>query len=256
MTERSFAQVDLEVVLPAYRKRHVILDALSGVRERLDLSGLSHRQIVVVDGDVDGTVNLLREASPPNCTVLLKVEHTGKGDALRFGISRTTAPLVALFDADLDVDPTFLDVGLRVMGERHNLAGVIGSKRHQDSVLRYPLTRRVLSRLYSFLAKLSVGVSVSDTQTGAKIFRGDLLRRHAAEVRTNGVVFDLELLARLESAGFEIAEIPIRINQDLFSSSMSFSVGIKALRDLAVVRRSVARCNGKETRRGPSERAR
>jgi len=256
LTENSFSQVDIDVVLPAYRKGYVILDALSAVRERLVHTGLSHRLIVVVDGDVDGTANRLRAAALPNCTVLVKVANTGKGDSLKYGISRTSAPLVALFDADLDVDPVFLNHGIRVMQERPDLAGVIGSKRHQDTEINYPLTRRVLSSLYFYLAKIFVGVNVSDTQTGAKIFRGKVLRHHAAEARTNGVAFELELLSRLESGGLEIAELPIRITHDLFGSTMSLKVGLEALKDLARVRRSLQSRNRKERRPRPIERAR
>jgi dolichyl-phosphate beta-glucosyltransferase len=231
---------DLEVVLPAYQKGPVILKALSGVIEQLDSTGLTYRQIVVIDGDVDGTADRLNAAQLPNCTVICKDRNTGKGDALRCGIKHTTAPLVALFDADLDIDPEFLNRGLVTLQERGELSGVVGSKRHPDSVLVYPVVRRVLSTLYFLLAKALVGVSISDTQTGAKLFRGDVLRRHAAEVRADGVAFDLELLAQLESDGNKIAEVPIRITQDLFGSSMSLRVGLAALNDLLSVRRSVA----------------
>lgn len=249
MSEHPFPLLDVEVVLPAYRKGSVILGALSGVSEQLDSTGLSYRQIVVIDGDVDGTANLLHAASVPNCTVIPKAENTGKGDALRWGIGCTTAPLVALFDADLDVDPEFLSRGLRLMRQEHELAGVIGSKRHPDSVLEYPLARRVLSRLYLLLAKAFVGVSVSDTQTGAKIFRGEALRFYAAQVRADGVAFDLELLALLESDGLKVSEIPIQITHDLFGSSMSLRIGFLALRDLVFVRRSLMTRNERETQR-------
>jgi len=240
LSEQELLALDLEVVLPAYQKGSVILEALTGVSEHLDSTGLTYRQIVVIDGDVDGTADRLHAAQIPNCTVISKAKNTGKGDALRCGIRHTTAPLVALFDADLDIDPEFLNRGLRLLHERDELSGVVGSKRHPDSVLTYPLLRRVLSKLYFLLAKSLVGVGVSDTQTGAKIFRGDVLRRHAAEVQADGVAFDLELLARLESVGARLSEIPIRITQDLFSSSMSFRTGLEAMSDLLTVRRSVA----------------
>lgn len=256
MIEKFLNPPDLEVVLPAYRKAPVILDALAGVDEQLDLAHLSHRQIVVVDGDVDGTANLLSTASPRNCTVLVKTENTGKGDALRYGISHTTAPLVALFDADLDINPEFLGRALRMMHERPELIGVLGSKRHPASVLRYPLARRVLSHAYFLLARCLVGVSASDTQTGAKIFRGDVLREVAAAVRSDGVAFELELLARLESRGFKVNEIPIRITHDLFGSSMSIRVGFYALRDLVRVRRLIALTNTQERQRGRSGKGR
>jgi dolichyl-phosphate beta-glucosyltransferase len=245
LTEQLGTQVDLEVVLPSYQKGLVIIEALSGVSEQLDSTGLTYRQIVVIDGDDDGTADRLHAAHLTNCVVFTKTENTGKGDALRCGIGHTTAPLVALFDADLDIAPEFLKHGVRFLEQRSNYAGVVGSKRHPDSVLVYPFLRRVLSRLYILLAKTLVGVRISDTQTGAKIFRGDILRTYTAQVEANGVAFDLELLARLESNGVEIAELPIRITQDLFGTSMSIRGGFRAVLDLVHVRRTLGSYNSR-----------
>jgi len=53
------------------------------------------------------------------------------------------------------------------------------------------------------------GLPFVDTQCGAKIFRRDAIEAVMSEIRLRGYAFDVELLWRLEKAGYEIRELPI-----------------------------------------------
>ena len=232
--------VRVDVVLPAYRKASVIVEAVRTVASTLHAAGFVFRLIVVIDGDVDGTEDVLHAAGLEHLTIVVRDKNYGKGNALKFGIERSSAPIVAIFDADLDVSPEFITRSISWMRQDPALAGVIGSKRHPQSQVSYPLTRRILSRAYHFVSKIVIGLDVSDSQTGAKVFDGPILREASRLVSIDGFAFDLGLLALLSKKGHLFKEGPIEIRFAKFGSSISASAALAALSDLWTVRRSIS----------------
>jgi hypothetical protein len=89
---------------------------------------------------------------------------------------------------------------------------VIGSKRHPQSRIDYPLKRRFISAGYFFLVKLLFGLPIRDTQTGLKLFRREVLTRIFPKVLIKRYAFDLELLVLAHHFGFTIAEAPVIVN--------------------------------------------
>jgi hypothetical protein len=94
------------------------------------------------------------------------------------------------------------------MEERHADV-VIGSKRHRDSQINYPLARRVVSWGYFTMAHLLFGLPVNDTQTGIKLFRRAVLEQVFPSLQIEGFAFDLELLVAAHLYGYSIAEAPV-----------------------------------------------
>ena len=60
--------------------------------------------------------------------------------------------------------------------EESNADVVIGSKRHPLSIINYPTTRKVLSGGYHFLTRILFHLDLSDTQTGLKLFKYEVLK--------------------------------------------------------------------------------
>jgi hypothetical protein len=89
---------------------------------------------------------------------------------------------------------------------------VIGSKRHPDSKLKYPLKRRIISAGYFFIIKLLFQMPIRDTQTGLKLFRREVLSKVFPKVLIKRYAFDLELLVLANHEGFSIAEAPVIVN--------------------------------------------
>ena len=88
---------------------------------------------------------------------------------------------------------------------------VIGSKRHPDSVLDYPLRRRFISAVYYGLVKILIGLPVKDTQTGLKLFKRKTLEWAMPRLLVKRFAFDLELLAIIHEKGFSVSESPITL---------------------------------------------
>jgi dolichyl-phosphate beta-glucosyltransferase len=161
--------------------------------------------VLVNDGSTDATLALLRElerGAPSRFSVLDLPQNSGKAEAVRAGLGvafKSTADYVGYWDADLatplDAIPRFAEVLARlpeveiVFGARVQLLG--------RNVQRSPV-RHYLGRVFATAVSHVLGLSIYDTQCGAKLMRRT--PRMAAlfeEPFSVNWTFDVEILARL-----------------------------------------------------------
>jgi hypothetical protein len=86
---------------------------------------------------------------------------------------------------------------------------VIASKRHPESSVRVPRSRAFLSRAFNLLAKVTLGISHTDTQAGLKVGRGDVMRKIFRNVSVNRYAFDVELLTIASILHLKVEEMPV-----------------------------------------------
>lgn len=214
----------LTVVMPCYRLAGRAGANVETVRRLLD--GRIRFEIVPVDdGSLDGTDAELRQAAaahPETVRPVLLATNLGKGGALREGLRHSCGTHVLLLDGDLDLDPAVLPAFFEVMQQR--VADiVIGSKRHPHSNVDYPFRRRVASAVYCGLVKLLVGLPVTDSQTGMKLFRREALQWVFDRMLVKTFAFDVELLAIAYQHGYRVAEAPIRMQYGNKIGSLTLS---------------------------------
>jgi dolichyl-phosphate beta-glucosyltransferase len=204
--------------------------------------------VFVNDGSNDATGDLMarmRAANPEAFGILDLGENRGKGEAVRQGVLRAleTGPdFVGYWDADLATPLEVLsefrllldrcpEVDL-VMGSRVPLLG--------RAVDRRPF-RQIGARMFATAAALVLGVSVYDTQCGAKLLRVTS-RTHSLFDRPfrSRWAFDVELLARLlasrggpSTGKMHLYEFPLQQWSDVAGSKMRSWHMIQAVIDLA-----------------------
>ena len=204
----------ISVVMPAYHLAATIADNVRCVRDLLAGAGLRFEIVAVDDGSADGTgeaVQAVAAESPETVRAVVLPANGGKGNALRRGFAESHGSHVLLLDGDLDLLPEAIGGFFEVM-EREGADIVIGSKRHPASVTDYPLRRRIASRVYYGLVSLLVGLPVTDTQTGMKLFRREALQYAFDRMLVKRFAFDLELLSIAYGHGYKVAEAPIRMH--------------------------------------------
>ena len=203
----------LSVVMPAYGLEPVIERNIETVCDLLR-GNIPFEVLPVDDGSRDGTAEAIRRAAanaPDHVRPVYVAVNAGKGNALKCGFAASRGSHVLLLDADLDLSPagitTFFDVMAR---ERADI--VIGSKRHPDSVIDYPWHRRLASGVYYAIVRLLVGLPISDTQTGMKLFTREALGWAFSRMLVKTFAFDLEVLSIAHDKGFTVAEAPIEMH--------------------------------------------
>ena len=198
--------------MPIYNLADSVCRNLEKVESVLKRTGLKYELVPVDDGSSDGTAATLREwAGTAECRrpVILE-KNGGKGNALKAGFRGSSGRLVLLLDGDLDILPGYLPGFLETM-ESEGADIVIGSKRHPKSRVRYPWHRRLASMVYFWLVRLFIGMPITDTQTGMKLFRREVLGEALERMLVKTYAFDLELLAIAYGRGAKIAEAPVAI---------------------------------------------
>jgi glycosyltransferase involved in cell wall biosynthesis len=157
-------------------------------------------------------------------------ENQGKGFALRQGFKASNGDTVIFFDADLDIPPACIPVLLENL-ETNDLGGVVGSKMHRDSDVRYSLKRKILSHAVRMFVWILFRISVKDTQVGLKVFRRQSLEPIMGLPQVKGFAFDIELLALAQKTGIKIGEGPVRIEYAQQTSTVTLLAVFRALMD-------------------------
>ncbi len=203
------APLDLSVILPAFNEGAHIYRNLHRVCQVLE--GLRYEIIVVDDGSDDNTFPESQRAMQDGLPVqVIRNEiNRGKGASLFRGFALTRADRVAFLDSDLEIAPENLLTLLRVMDETQADV-VIGVKDLHDN--QFPFLRRILSRLYRALVAFLFDLSLTDTQTGIKLFRREVLVNAVPRVSVRRFAFDLELLVAALRFGYRIVEQPVQVS--------------------------------------------
>ncbi len=227
----------LTVVIPVFNGGDEVVENV-GVIQRAVSGGLPGEDIEVVvvsDGSIDGTGERLLEARSSGIRVIHYDRNLGKGYAVKAGALAAHGDWVALVDADLDLDPASIPAFLQV-ARRERLDFAIGSKRHPESVVRYPPVRRTASWCYQQLNRVLFRLDVHDTQVGLKVFSRDVVDAVLPVLLVKQFAFDLELLAVAAALGHgRVRELPVRLEYRFTGSELRSATVARALWDTAAI---------------------
>jgi glycosyltransferase involved in cell wall biosynthesis len=186
------------IVMPAYNAEKTLRPVVRGLRKALPDVFI----IGVNDGSADGTGALLRSA----CDRTIEFpSNRGKGAALRAGFAAAlerNCETVITIDSDGQHDPAFAPSILAAL-ERCHIA--IGTRDLTGEQM--PRHRRVANFLSSMATRVVSGGAVSDSQSGFRGIRCEVLKEiHAAGERYE---FETDFIIRAANAGFTITNVPI-----------------------------------------------
>jgi glycosyltransferase involved in cell wall biosynthesis len=192
-TEPSISP-SLAVVIPALQEGRTISNVLSKLSRTIP-----HARIVVVDGNSsDATVENAHHANAK----VVSESRRGYGRAIRTGISSVSADVYAIVDADdtydLSLLPKMLSLGAMgkiIVGRREGL---------EDGSMS--LSHRVGNVVLSFVYRLLYGQTVSDTQSGFKLFPAKIAR----QLREDGMTLSSEILIVGRAMGCKVVEVPVQ----------------------------------------------
>lgn len=232
----------LSVIMPVYNLASSIAANLEATAELFSRHGCRVELLPVDDGSGDSTKEEIEKFCRENQgrwelvsirPVMLEM-NGGKGSALRAGFAASRGEYVMLLDGDLDIKPRYTPFFFEQMVDM-GADVVIGSKRHPRSVVQYPWHRRLVSWVYFSIVRLFIGLPITDTQTGMKLFKRKVLGEALDRMLVKTYAFDLELLAIAHSRGAKICEAPVVIRfGNKFGALKPRTVKAMAMDSLAV----------------------
>ena len=194
----------LSIIVPVYNEAGTV----GAVIQRLLSVALPiDREIVVVnDGSSDGTGKVLDGLPPDERVRIVHVSpNAGKGAAIRRGLEDAHGDIIAIQDADLEVDPAEFAVLVAPI-----LAGdavVVYGSRFLDGRLDAPFVSVAGNRFLTAVTNLLYGSSITDMETCYKVMRTDVAR--SLDLRANRFDIEPEITAKVLLSGHRIVELPI-----------------------------------------------
>lgn len=228
----------LSVIVPAYKKEKTIMADLEAIEKTLE-DGLSadydYEIICVVDGNLDRTASKAKKVRSAKIRVVEYEKNRGKGHAVRIGMKEAKGDYISFLDAGREISPKGITMLIAHLNW-YNADIIVGSKRHPASRVNYPFVRKILSFGYHKLIKLMFGIPVSDTQSGIKIFKREVVEVILPQLTIDRYAMDIEMLAVAYRKGFRrIYEAPIEVHFDESTSSVNWSTVFKMFIDTLIV---------------------
>ena len=221
----------LSILVPVFNESRTV----ASVIDRLMTVDLPvPREIVVInDGSSDGTREVL-DALPvlgDAVRILHVAQNAGKGAAIRLGLQHARGTIIAIQDADLELDPAQLAALVTpiVGGDTKVVYGSRFLAGRPDAPWLTVLANRTLTLLTNVL----FGARITDMETCYKIMRTDVAR--ALELESNRFDIEPEITAKLLLSGHRIQELPVffKPRQRAEGKKIGWRDGFHAMRVLA-----------------------
>ncbi|MBY0496786.1 MAG: glycosyltransferase family 2 protein [Cyanobacteria bacterium] len=195
----------MSIVVPVYNEARTVAEVIQRLIA-IDLP--APREILVVnDGSTDGTRDVLDQVTQrPELRIIHAEKNGGKGSAIRIGFSQATGTIVAIQDADLELDPAqlaeltqpILDGRTRVVYGSRFLAG------RPDAPWLSIFANQVLTGVTNLL----FGGRLTDMETCYKVMTREIAQ--SLNLESNRFDIEPEITAKLLRSGHSILELPIR----------------------------------------------
>ena len=192
----------LSVVMPVFNER----DTIEEIIHRVLAVDLRIELIVIDDASTDGTSEILDGLQKAHGFVLLtQPRNSGKGAALRRGISAITGDLVIFQDADLEYSPEEYPLLTELICTGR--ADVVYGSRFLGRHRVFLLTHYLGNRLLTFITNVLYNTMLSDMETCYNVMRTDVLR--SMELKSDGFGIEPEITAKVFKRRYRVYEVPI-----------------------------------------------
>lgn len=209
----------LSVIMPIYNEIHTLDEIIS----RVEKTGLADEIVMVDDGSVDGTRDLVKKyQNKPGFVVLLHEKNQGKGAAVRTGFKAATGDIFLIQDADLEYDPREYAKLLEPIND--GIADVVYGSRFLGASRRVAMFwHMVANKLLTLFTNILYDTILSDMETGYKVFKREVVQDMT--IHAKRFDFEPEFTAKILKRKYRIFEVPITFNPRDYSEGKK--IGLK-----------------------------
>lgn len=216
-SEGTARRAGLSVFFPAYNDAGTIGSLVIQAVQVCSRLTPDFEVIVVNDGSADATREIVDELTRtyPQVRAIHHPRNRGYGGALRTGFAAATKELIAYTDGDGQYDPNEIEVLWKRLDADADM--VNGYKISRSD----PIHRIVIGRIYHHTVKLLFRLRVRDVDCDFRLMRREIFDRVKLE-RDTGVIC-LEMMRKIQDAGFRIVEVPVHHYHRLHGRSQFFN---------------------------------
>ena len=208
----------LSVIVPTFNERVNVTKLFEKLQNAL--TGIDWEVIFVDDNSPDGTWDVVRRLAGQDARVrcLRRVGRRGLSGACIEGILASSAPYVAVMDADLQHDETQLPKMLALLQDRQTELAVGSRYVEGGNADSFNKQRAGASALATEISRRLLRVSISDPMSGFFMIRRDRFEQLAPELSTQGFKILLDIIATAHGS-LRTVEIPYRFGSRLHGES-------------------------------------
>jgi glycosyltransferase involved in cell wall biosynthesis len=195
----------ISIIVPVFNEAGTVRQVIERL---LQIPLPAPREIIVVnDGSTDGTRAVLDGIAPVDgvLSIIHSEANGGKGSALRAGLARARGTIVAIQDADLELDP--VQLGGLVQPILNGEADVVYGSRFLGGRPPGPWLSIAANRGLTALTNILFGGNLTDMETCYKIMAAPVAR--SLELESNRFDIEPEITAKLLRRGSRIVERPV-----------------------------------------------
>jgi len=195
--------MNISIVIPVFNEINTIREIL----KRVQAMNIASEIVVVDDGSIDGTRQILSEyAGKDTVRVIFHERNQGKGAAVRTGIKHVSGDVVIIQDADLEYDPREYPNLLKPIQE--DIADVVYGSRFLGASRRPILFwNMVANKILTLVTNILYNNILTDMETGYKVFRRQVVEGMPLHARRFD--FEPEFTAKVLKRKVRIFEVPI-----------------------------------------------
>ncbi len=207
----------LSVFFPAYNDSGTIASLVIRALQTAGRLTPNHEVIVVNDGSTDSTGQILHALTLvyPSLRVINHSVNRGYGGALRSGFAAASKDIIFYTDGDAQYDPGEMELLWQQMRPEVDL--VNGYKISRSD----PWHRIMIGRIYHHIVKTLFGLTVRDVDCDFRMMRRTIFDR--VRLEKNSGVICLEMMKKIQDAGFRIVEVPVHHYHRAYGRSQFFN---------------------------------
>ena len=205
--------------------------------------------VFVDDGSTDGTrgvLERLRESRAGRIIVHALPANAGKAAAVRAGVRHAGQlgrwSFIGYWDADLSTPLEEVDRLVTALQADSTRAIALGSRvKRLGASIQRRISRDLIGRIFAACASGILGLSIHDSQCGAKVFRADVADICFDDPFLSRWLFDVEILMRLRNhrgaPGLGAVEVPLHRWEEVRGSNLGIRDMLRVPLELLAIRK-------------------
>ncbi|EGV64355.1 dolichol-P-mannose synthesis [Yamadazyma tenuis] len=211
------------VILPTYNEKKNLPILVYLLSKSFEAANIDWEVIIVDDNSPDGTqliaAKLVDLFGKNHIQLRPRPGKLGLGTAYVHGLQFVTGNFVIIMDADFSHHPEAIPEFIQKQKE-DDFDIVTGTRYAGDGgVYGWDLKRKLVSRGANFLADFFLRPRISDLTGSFRLYKKDVLEKVIQETKSKGYVFQMEMIVRARTLGYNIAEVPISFVDRLYGDS-------------------------------------
>ena len=200
----------LSLLIPVHNEDELLPQAVPKIIYYLNsLDNISNYELIISDnGSEDNTKEVMKKLLKKYKKLnFISISERSAGLGLLNGIKKAKMDYIMYYSIDLPFGLDIIRSSVDNLSESSQI--IIGSKYHQDSVIKIPLKRFLLSRLYYFLTVILFNFKIKDSQ-GSFLFPAKETKEISKFLDSKSFFILTQIILYLGLLGKNPKEIPIK----------------------------------------------